>query len=330
MQAPVHAWTVVRREGPRSANTDMGSLIAWSLELSAAGMLKAGSTTAPLLARLPAGTRIFLPALPADPPSAIEEAILLMRRENRELVAVPHIAASREQSVATLEKRLADWQRASSDNIREALIVRGDPHATHSTEGAPSSSAAGGAGGAFKTSLELLETNALQRCGLEAVSLCGHPEGVGGLSVDEARSALKAKLQWADAASLRARVVTQFCFDSAATTGFVDALRADGIRTDVSLGIVGPDCSMAIRQRMAARCGVAPPATPYVTPYMRWLAHWLEQRGDAGAQALHVYPFANLGATLRKLSDFSDDDSKRADGSRYASFTLDPPPPSSI
>ena len=302
----------------------MGSLLAWSLELSASGMLKAGSTTAPLLARLPAGTRIFLPALPADPPSAIEEALLLMRRENRELVPVPHIAASREQSVATLEKRLADWQRASSDNIREALIVRGDPHATHSTEDAPSTS---GAGGAFKTSLELLETDALQRCGLEAVSLCGHPEGVGGLSVDEARSALKAKLQWADAASVRARVVTQFCFDSATTTGFVDALRADGVRTDVSLGIVGPDCSMAIRQRMAARCGVAPPASPYVTPYMRWLAHWLEQRGDAGAQALHIYPFANLGATLRKLSDFSEDDSLRADGSRYASFTLEPPPP---
>ena len=43
----------------------------------------------------------------------------------------------------------------------------------------------------------------------------------------------------------------------------------------VSLGIVSPDVTMAVRQRMAARCGVAPPESAFATPYMRRLAKWL-------------------------------------------------------
>ena len=43
----------------------------------------------------------------------------------------------------------------------------------------------------------------------------------------------------------------------------------------VSLGIVSPDVTMAVRQRMAARCAVAPPESAFATPYMRRLAKWL-------------------------------------------------------
>ena len=44
--------------------------------------------------------------------------------------------------------------------------------------------------------------------------------------------------------------VTQFCFDAAAATGFVDALRADGLGVDVSLGVISPDVTMARRVRV--------------------------------------------------------------------------------
>ena len=279
--------------------------VAWSLELGTTGLLKSGSASARLLRHLPAGTRIFLPALPADPPTAIEEALGLLHRENAGLVPVPHIAASREASTSSLETRLAAWQRASSDSVREALIVRGDPRGAHSTDDVASGTTV--VPGAFGTSLELLETGVLQRCGIDAVSLCGHPEGVGGLSPDAARAALAEKLRWADANGVHARVVTQFCFSSGEATGFVDALRADGLGVDVSLGIVGPS-SLPLRQRMAERCDVAPPTSPYVTPFMRRLAAWQAAREPgAGVQALHLYPFGGLTATLKWLADIGED-----------------------
>ena len=301
--------------------------IAWSLELGTSGLLKAGSASAPLLAQLPAGTRVFLPALPAEPPSAIEEALSLLKRENAGLVPVPHIAASREESASSLESRLTAWQRASGDNVREVLVVRGDPHA-HSTEAG--SAPVERAGGQFRTSLDLLESDVLQRCGIEAVSLCGHPEGIAaaGLSADAARAHLQAKLRWADASGVRARVVTQFCFDSATATGFVDALRADGLAVDVSLGVVSPDVTMELRQRMARRCGVAPPASGFATPALRRIARWQFERGEAaGAQALHLYPFGGLRRCLAKMHAFTTDDSVRLDGSAYANFLLTPPVP---
>lgn len=313
----------------------MRSLIGWSLEMSGVGLLKA----APLLSKLPAGTRIYVPALPADPPSAIEEALVLLRRENPGLIPVPHIAASREVSVASLESRLAAWQRVSSDSVREVLIVRGDPRGAHDTDSA--AAAASSPSGPFRTSLDLLETGVLQRCGVDAVSLCGHPEGIAaaGLSADAARAQLRAKLQWADASGVRARVVTQFCFDAATATGYVDSLRADGLSVDVSLGVVSPDVSVATRVRMAARCDVTPPTSGFATPYFRRIAKWHAQRGEvAGAQALHLYPFGGLRKCLAKMHAFTNDDSVHyAGGGRvgearpaaieYPNFLLEPPVP---
>jgi len=278
--------------------------VAWSLELGAVGLLKAGSASAPLLAQLPAGTKIYLPALPAEPPSAIEEALGLLRRENAKLVPVPHIAAAREESVGSLERRLATWQRVSSDGVREVLVVRGDPHG-HGAEAAAASASASAQrsrGGTFPTSLHLLESGVLQRCGVQAVSLCGHPEGIAaaGLSATAAKAHLEAKLRWADAAGVRARVVTQLCFDAATATGYVDSLRAAGLDVDVSLGVVTPDVPVQLRERMAHRCGVALPASGPCA--LRDIARWQSERGGAaGAQALHLYPFGGLAKALASM-----------------------------
>ena len=301
--------------------------IAWSLELGTVGLLKAGSASLPLLARLPANTKIYLPALPTDPPSAIEEALGLIKQHDLE--PIPHIAASREESISSLEKRLAAWQRASKDRVREVLVVRGDPRAHHGTESTATASTSN-TGAAFGTSLELLESNVLQRCGIEAVSLCGHPEGIAAanLSAEAAQKHLKAKLQWADASGVRARVVTQFCFDTATATGYVDTLRADGLDVAVSIGIVGPDVSMDRRKKMAERCGVRPPENGFVTPSLRRLARWQAERGElAGAQMLHLYPFGGLRKCLAKMHDFTNDDSVEKDGTPYANFAMMPPVP---
>ena len=321
--------SAVERAPPRRG---MRAPIAWSLELG----IDALRRSAPLLSRIPAGTRIYLPALLDDPPSAIEEALGLLARENSGLVPVPHIAAFREVSVASLESQMAAWQRVSSDRVREVLVVHGDQEA----HGTATSTRAATTGGPFRTSLDLLETGVLQRCGVEVVHLCGHPEGIAaaGLSAEAAKAHLKTKLQWAEASGVRASVSTQFCFDSVTATSYVDSLRADGLTVDVSLGVVSPDVTMAVRQRMAARCGVAPPESAFVTPYLRRLAKWQSARGEAGAQTLHLYPFGGLRKCLAKMHSFTSDDSVHyAGGGRigearptavsYANFALTPPMP---
>ena len=285
-----------------------------SVELSPTTLLRREGHLLPAL--LPHGTRVFLPALPADPPDAISQALGLLRREGRGLVPVPHVAATRVASLDALERRLDAWQGAWGGALREVLVVRGDA-VGHSTSG---EALTGAARGAFGCSLDLLQTNALQRGGFERVWMCGHPEGVAGVSAADARSALREKLSWADAEGVAAGVATQFCFDSATTLGWVDALRDEGSDCDVSLGVAGPASSELLR-RMADRCEVAPPPSPAANappattdadawpwPYTRELARWQAARGaERGVQAFHLYPFGGLRPSLRWLRAASRD-----------------------
>lgn len=280
----------------------------FSVELAPSTLLKAGGGVARLLPALPSGTRVFLPSLPADPADAIEQSIALLRRSHAGLVPVPHIPAQRVQSLAVLERQLTAWQRAAGDGvITEAMVVRGDAHGHSTDQGAEAVAvpATSIAAPPFEHSLALLETGVLQRHGFDAVSLCGHPEGVGPLDAVAARAALRRKLEWADSAGVASRVVTQFCFDVGATTRFVDELRRHHA-CPVSLGVVGPS-SVSMRGRMATRCGVAPPAAASSTShddghdgwpdgYVRELTRWHELHGDG--VSVHVYPFGGVRRTL--------------------------------
>ena len=179
---------------PTNATAAMRAPINWSLELGVGQLAKA----APLLSQLPAGTRIFIPSLPADPPSGMEAGLATLRRENAGLVPVPHIAASREESDASLERRLCAWQRVN--DVREVLVVRGDTvgHGDSPAAMPPMT-------GPYGTSLDLLETGVLQRCGIETVAFGSHPEGIAaaGLSAAAAKVHLKSKLQWGESVGAR-------------------------------------------------------------------------------------------------------------------------------
>ena len=303
-------------------------MIRLSLELLPSSLLRREGHLLPGL--LPHGTRVFLPALPTDPPDAIERALGVLSREGDGLTVVPHVAAQRVASADALERQLAAWQSASDGRLREVLVVRGDA-VGHSING-------GGAparptGGGFESSIALLETNTLQRGGFDFVWMCGHPEGVAGLPAAEARRALHDKLSWAAAAGVRAGVATQFCFDADTTTMWVDELRREGSGCAVSLGMPGP-ASPQLLSRMADRCSVAPPAAnaggalgrepqavgdaasgEWPWDYARQLAAWQEARGpERGMQALHLYPFGGLQHTLRWLHLAARDNSLAALG----------------
>jgi len=301
----------------------------WSLELAPMTLLR-GGVAARVLPSLPHGTRLYLPSLPSDPPDAIERALRLMREANRAITPVPHIAASRVTSEAELLRTLDTWQAATSNHLSEVLIVRGDPRA-HSTEaGGDGASecddrqdAAQTSAAAFSESLEVVESGLLQARGISCTGLCGHPEGVGPLSAEAALQPLLAKVRAAEKGGMGARVVTQFCFDAGRSTDYVDSLRAAGILSPVSVGVVGP-APTATLARMARQCGVAPPHVSANSPtdahaagddddgaasgarwpgrYVAHLRDWQGERGSVrGFADLHLYPFGGVRSTLSWL-----------------------------
>ena len=228
--------------------------VSWSIEISTTGLLKANSLAARVSPRLPAGVRIYLPALPQDPPDAIENALTLLRRENPGLVPVPHIAASREPSVASLEARLAAWQRQRRRARRSSTAATASARTTRGLR---------------------RRRRRRRRARSPRASSCWRRARWRAAASRPSRSAATPRASRRRAVGRRARRAqvearvgrreqrararrAQFCFYTGQATSYVDALHADGVGADVSLGVVGPS-SLALRQRMAERCGVAAP-----------------------------------------------------------------------
>ena len=93
-----------------------------SLELAPVALLRSAVSSAQLLSLLPRGTMIYLPALPTDPPDAIEQALRLICSANASLKPVPHIAASRVASEQTLMRQIDAWHGASAMPIDEVYM----------------------------------------------------------------------------------------------------------------------------------------------------------------------------------------------------------------
>ncbi len=313
----------------------------FSLELlphllkNAAATNPSASHTHRALAAMPHNTLVYLPDLPHAQPNAIRAAIQDLARLAPHLRPVPHIAASRVTSEKALLDHLDGWQAAAAPHtLTEVLVVRGDTN-THDTA-APGSSGSSGSlpnppRGPFETSADLLESGVLQRRGIEAVGLAGHPEGVAQLSTADAQAHLLRKLDAAINGGLQPRVVTQFSFDTGAATAFVDSLRAAGVSAPVSLGLPGPAPASSL-VRMARQCGVSEPEAALAAAWpdgcLEQLAPWQEARGPAdGLQNLHLYAFGGVSATLRWLALESAPGGASAErASAWRLLGFEPPP----
>jgi methylenetetrahydrofolate reductase (NADPH) len=109
--------------------------------------------------------------------------------------------------------------------------------------------------GPFSASIEVLETGVLQKHGLRAISVAGHPEGHPVVAADVMERALKAKLDFARREGIEVSVITQFCFEAAPITDYVRRLRTDGIGAPVRVGVAGPAGLMTL-VKYGMRCGV--------------------------------------------------------------------------
>jgi methylenetetrahydrofolate reductase (NADPH) len=187
-------------------------------------------------ALLPRGTAIYINFAPGDSYRGSVDAAVRIRRAG--FRPVPHVAARYLAGPTQLADFLA---RAHGEaGIDDVLLIAGDIDQP---------------AGAFRSSLDLIETGLLEKHSIRRIGIAGYPEGHPKIGKADLDTALHAKLAAARQAGLTARIMTQFAFDAAPILSWIRQLRASGVEVSVHVGLAGP-ATIASLVKFALRCGI--------------------------------------------------------------------------
>ena len=182
------------------------------------------------------GTLVHITFLPKENSSRIVETAVALARGG--FLPVPHVAARSLTSRAELENMIL--RAVGEAGVDRVLLIGGDTDHPR---------------GPFKSSMDVLQTGILQKCGIKSVAFAGHPEGHPAVDAEIMARALGEKVQFALAEGLSTWIINQLCFEAEPVVRWIDDLRAGGITAPVRLGIAGPTNALAML-RFALRCGV--------------------------------------------------------------------------
>lgn len=239
-------------------------------------------------------TEIYLPLLRGaelDVTVAAVEKVLSER-----MLATPHLAA---RSIGSRDQ-LDTWlQRLEDVGCNRLMLIAGDPLTRT---------------GPYKDTLEILDTGLLEKHGFIHIGVAGHPDGHVHANSRQVLEALEIKKAYARAHDINMWVVTQFVFDIANFTAWLDEWDEALDFLPVHMGLAGPT-SMTNLMRYAARCGVALSAKMILRNRntMKLVGSWdpAEQLEELyrqcslhigrRLQALHLYPFGGLARSAHWL-----------------------------
>jgi methylenetetrahydrofolate reductase (NADH) len=191
---------------------------------------------AALAAIVPAGTAVYVSAVPTRPAQEAIEAAVRLRAAGFE--PVPHLAVRNFATARELDEFLARVNGQAG--VRRVLVIAGDRDQP---------------AGEFRSSIEVIDGGALQRHGIAGIGIAGYPDGHPRLSQQELDRALADKIRSAETTGMAVHIVTQFCFDAQAILHWIGRLREFGIEHPVRIGLAGPT-NFATLLRYAKRCGV--------------------------------------------------------------------------
>lgn len=244
-----------------------------------------------LAALLPAGTSVYVPFLPRA--SIRDSADACRRLSAVGLKAVPHLAARATTGRVQLAESLSRLADAGADSL---LLIAGDRRRP---------------AGAYKSTLEILDTGLLQRCGFRSLGVAGHPEGHHAAGEDRLFDALREKLTYARESASHVWIVTQFAFAAEPVSRWLARLREEGIELPVRVGLPGPakvqtllkyavQCGAgASSQMLSRRPGAVSRLLNRWTPddMLRDLARYAGDRranAELAIAGIHVFPFGGL------------------------------------
>jgi methylenetetrahydrofolate reductase (NADPH) len=247
---------------------------------------------AALRAALPAGTPIYLSAIPTRPQEELVDQAIRVGAAGLE--AVPHLAVRNFTSRDALADMLG---RLTDAGVRRLLVIAGD-------RAEPA--------GPFRGALEAIDSGLISPDGIPEIGISGYPDGHPRIADLELDRLLAAKLEAATQTGLRAVIVTQFCLDAAPVIAWLSRLRAQGIDHPVRVGFAGPT-NLTTLMRYARRCGVRASAQG-LARNAGLMKHLLgasapdgiiraligaNRDGELGDIAPHLFSFGGIGATAR-------------------------------
>lgn len=256
--------------------------------------------SASLAAVLPAGTEVYVPFLPRA--ALADTAAACRKLSSRGFCPIPHVAARAIGSRAELDAHLREL---ADDGVDSLLLIAGD-------RDRPS--------GPFPSTLAVFDSGVLERYGFRNIGVAGHPEGHPVAGDDLLLEALRRKARYAEETGSAVWAVTQFAFSAEPLIGWLDRLRAAGIRLPVRPGLPGP-AKVQTLLRYAAQCGIGASARMLARrpdALTRLLGRWtpydvlaqLAQRAGSGGDEIagvHVFPFGGLMQSIEYFNALRDD-----------------------
>jgi len=187
---------------------------------------------------MPKGSRVYIAAIPKDPPDRQIEVAAHVRELGLE--PVPHLVARNVRSLAAFEDHLARLKEAS--NLDRALVLGGDRD---------------DADGDFTCALDLIQTGLFEKYGIDKIAVGCYPEGHPRIPDAALQQAMHDKLKEAEKQNLSIILVSQLCFDGKTIVKYVRGLREQGIKARFRVGVAGP-AKPATLIKYAMICGVGP------------------------------------------------------------------------
>ena len=248
---------------------------------------------AALKAAAPAGTHVYLSAVPTRPQEDVVAQAALVRAAGLE--PVPHLAVRNFASADALG-RFVD-RLTGEAGVRRLLVIAGDRDEP---------------AGPFHGALEAIDSGLISRRGIVEIGISGYPDGHPRIAQHDLDRLLAAKLEAAQQTGLGVQIVTQFCLDATPLIAWLRRLRDHGIDHPVRVGLAGPT-SLSTLMRYARRCGVRA-STQGLARNAGLLKNLLSasapdgivralieanRDGELGDIAPHLFSFGGIGATAR-------------------------------
>jgi methylenetetrahydrofolate reductase (NADPH) len=263
--------------------------------------------------QLPAGTTVYVAHTPkATLDEVVQVAIKVQALGFR---ASPHIVARRIASEHALQTAL---QELTDAGVEQVLLVAGDLEKPL---------------GKFTSTLDIIDSGALQNAGIKRVGVAGHPEGHKAVGHSTLLSALRDKQAFAHATGIKVHIATQFGFNPNAIVAWDQRLTQEGITLPVHVGIAGPTplpklikfamaCGVGaslncLMKNMSAMANLARLAT---TPDEMLAALVRGKAAHSGSRLVqpHFYSFGGVAATARWMRAVVDGNFEvKPDGGKF-------------
>ncbi|MEJ0035448.1 MAG: methylenetetrahydrofolate reductase [Gammaproteobacteria bacterium] len=257
-------------------------------------------TVPELVGVLPKGITIYVAHTPkASLDDVVRVAIQVQQLGFR---ASPHIVARRLESERALRTALGQLTEAG---VEQVLLVAGDP---------PNPPA-------YKSTLEVIATGAIEQSGIKVASVAGHPEGHKHVDDAELLAALKYKQAWSERTGVKAQIATQFSFDADINCRWAKSLEQQGVTMPISIGVAGPTPITKLI-KYAVACGVGASLNKVMgnltamanlarmavgaDQMMVAMLRGCEQHGVARIVRPHIFAFGGVLSTAKWLRQVQD------------------------